>query len=108
MNLFITQLAQATETAGGCYVNGEPASCAQAGGIVAAIMIPMLLVFAVLGVFWLISLVHLIKHDDVPNRVVWLILHFVGLGPLAGIIYFFAVKRPYDKNHATPPVAPAQ
>jgi hypothetical protein len=108
MNLFITQLAQAAETSGGCYVNGEPASCAQAGGIVAAVMIPMFLVFAVLSVFWIISLIHLIKHADVPNRAVWLILHFVGLGPLAGIIYFFAVKRPYDKKSTAAPATPAQ
>lgn len=102
MHNLLTRLAivyNDTPSEYGCFVNGEPVSCTEAGKVVAAILIPFLLVFAVLTVFWIISLIHLVKHEDVPNRTLWIILHFVGLGPLAGIIYFFVVKRPYDRSH---------
>ncbi len=101
MSYLSTQLAYAYESATptGCYINGEPASCAATGGIIAAILIPLLLVGIVLAVFWFISLLHVIQHEDVPNRMIWIILHFVGLGPLAGVVHFFAVKLPYQKSH---------
>lgn len=62
------------------------------------LLFPFLLVACF--VFWVITLVHVIQHEDVPDRIVWIILHFVGLGIIAGPIYFFAIKQPYDKKHA--------
>jgi hypothetical protein len=103
---FLSTFAQTTSGAS-CTINGQPADCGKAGGILAAVFIPLMLIGAVLFVFWVISLVHLIQHPDVPNRIVWLILHFVGLNMLAGIIYFFVVKRPYDKQHAMGAGVPA-
>jgi len=81
-----------------CTVNGEPADCGKAGAIALAILIPLFLIFAVCAVFWIITLIHALKHPDVPNRTLWIVLHFILLGPLAGPVYFFAVKRPYDKR----------
>lgn len=81
-----------------CTVNGEPAECGQTLSILGVVFIPLLIFFCVLAVFWVISLIHLVKHPDVPNRLIWIVLHFIFLGPLAGIIYFFAVKRGYDKG----------
>jgi len=53
-------------------------------------------------VFWIISLVHVIQHDDVKDRILWLVLILV-LGNIMGVIYFFAVKRPYDRGGARDP-----
>lgn len=58
----------------------------------------ILLAFAALFVFWIITLVHAISHEDVPDRVLWIVLHFV-VGAIMGPIYWFAVKRPYDEKH---------
>jgi energy-coupling factor transporter transmembrane protein EcfT len=94
---FITSFAQTAST--GCMKNGQPVDCSEIQGTLAAVFIPFTIIGIVLMIFWVISLVHLFKHADVPNRALWIVLHFVGLGPLAGIIYFFAVKRGYDKAH---------
>lgn len=48
-------------------------------------------------VFWLIALVHLINNEDVKDRVLWIVLLFV-VGGVIGPVYYFAVKKPYDKN----------
>ncbi len=106
MDQVIVRLAQATTTSS-CTVNGEPCTADQAAGLGI-----FFLVFAVFGlaffVVWVITLIHLIKHEDVPNRTLWLVLHFIGAPFLASLIYFFVVKRPYDKAHAgSAPVAPA-
>ena len=90
----------AVNSTSNCTVNGQPADCGKALQVAGAFVLPLAVLMLVLGVFWVISLMHLLKHDDVPNRTIWLVLHFIGLGLSAGIIYFFAVKRPYDKRAA--------
>lgn len=47
-------------------------------------------------VFWVIALIHLIQHEDVKDRILWLVLLFV-IGGVIGPVYYFAVKKPYDK-----------
>ena len=90
-------LAQAVGEAN-CTIDGEPADCGDVAGILGAIFIPIMLIGIVGFVFWLISLIHVIKNDDVENRVMWIVLLIV-LGGLAGIIYFFTVRRKYNKAH---------
>lgn len=48
-------------------------------------------------IFWLIALVHLIKNEDVKDRVLWIVLLFV-VGGIIGPVYYFAVKKPYDEK----------
>ena len=62
--------------------------------------------------------IHVAKHEDVKDRTVWLIVLLtalpLGLMWVAAPIYYFAVKRPYDKGDARevpkplPPQPPAQ
>ena len=87
----------------GCTINGQPASCSQVSHILVPILlfvfIPLFVILIVLAIFWVKSLMHVVKHQDVPNRTLWIILHFVGLGILCGVVYLIFVKRPYDKQH---------
>lgn len=87
---------------GYCYVDGvlqsSSDSCTAAGTIAMAILLPLILVGVALFVWWIITLIHVLSHPDVPNRVLWIVLHFVGLGTIAAPIYYFAVQRPYDKS----------
>lgn len=58
-------------------------------------------------VLWIISLVHVIQHQDVKDRVLWIVILLVA-GSIGGVIYIFAVKRPYDRGgmRELPPQAP--
>lgn len=91
-----------------CTINGQPTSCSQVENIIVplllGIFVPLTIIFVVLMIFWVKSLIHLINHQDVPNRTLWIILHFIILGPLAGVIYLIFVKKPYDKQHVTVPI----
>ena len=54
-------------------------------------------------VLWIISLIHVLQHDDVKDRVMWIVVLLL-VGTIGGIIYFFAVKRPYDKGGMRDPL----
>ena len=90
-----------------CTVNGQPASCGQAGGILAAIGV-FIFIFWIIGianfVFWLISLIHIIKHEDIPNRTMWIVL--ILLVPFADLVYFFGPRRKYNKGGGMPSMPP--
>jgi cytochrome b subunit of formate dehydrogenase len=60
-------------------------------------------------VFWIISLIHVLQHADVKDRVMWIVILLV-VGNIAGLIYFFVVKRPYDKGGMRDPayIAPTK
>ncbi len=74
-------------------------------GILAAIIIPLLVISLVFLVFWIIALIHAVKHQNIQNRGLWLGIligsFFVGMTWLAAIIYYFAVMRPYKKGKAS-------
>jgi hypothetical protein len=58
----------------------------------------IMMAFAVTSwVLWLISLIHVLQHDDIKDRTMWILIILLG-GGLGGIIYFFAAKRPYDRG----------
>lgn len=63
-----------------------------------AIFIPLILLGIAMFVWWIVTLVHVLSHEDVPNRVLWIVLRFVVLGTLAAPVYYFAVQRPYAKT----------
>lgn len=101
--MFLQNFAQ---SAGECTVNGQPVDCGEAaqaaGGILAGFGIFMLLFF-VFGIFstiiWILSLIHLIQHEDVENRMVWILLVF--LVPLANFVYYFGFRNKYEKQHSS-------
>jgi TctA family transporter len=58
----------------------------------------IMMAFAVTSwVLWLISLIHVLQHDDIKDRTMWILIILLG-GGVGGIIYFFAAKRPYDRG----------
>lgn len=100
---------------GMCYVDGVLQStneqCTHAlklfAGIGAAILIPLMLISLFLFVFWIVMLVHVIKHEDLKDRNIWLIALLLSLifsfWGIVAIVYYFAAKRPYDKVSSSKP-----
>lgn len=74
----------------------------------ALLVVSVFFVFALVAVvlwlivLWFVTLIHAIQHEDVPDRVLWIVLHLV-VGSIIGPIYWFAVKKPYDRRTVTPP-----
>lgn len=54
-----------------------------------------------LFVFWIIALIHLVQHEDVKDRTLWLVLLLLIPSGLVGPIYYFAVQRPYQKSQSS-------
>lgn len=111
MLTFLSNLAKSIEYSNGiCTVDGVVQSttdqCVQAGklaaGIFAGILIPILIIGAVLFIFWILALVHLFKHKNIPNYQTWLIVlilgFFLGYSGIAAVVYYFAVMRPMKKG----------
>lgn len=48
-------------------------------------------------VLWIISLIHVFSHQDIKDRILWIVILLVA-GTVGGVVYFFAVKKPYDKG----------
>ncbi len=51
-------------------------------------------------VFWLVMLIHACS-NDIPNKVLWIVLLFL-FGIIAAIVYYFAVKRHCTTNYIAP------
>jgi prolipoprotein diacylglyceryltransferase len=65
----------------------------------------LMFVFAVWSVvFWIRMLIHVAKHD-VENKVVWILI-IVLTGILGAIIYYFVVKKDFDKQAPKMPAPP--
>lgn len=48
-------------------------------------------------VMWILALLHVVQHEDIKDRTTWILV--VALcGGIGGIIYYFVVKKPYDKG----------
>ena len=81
--------------------SGEEAAGAALGLGVGLVFVVFWLAVMALGVaaivLWIISLVHVLQHNDVKDRVMWIVLLLV-VGNIGGVIYFFAIKRPYDRG----------
>jgi len=84
-----------------CYVDGvlqnTNSTCTTAGTVALAILLPLILIGLALFVWWIVTLVHVLTHPDVPNRVLWIVLHFA-VGSISAPVYHFAAKRPYEKS----------
>lgn len=106
--MFRHLLTQAAQT---CSSNGQPASCQAVDHAFAAFGIFFIFLwFIILAlstlnlVFWIISIIHLVQHDDVHDRIMWLVL--VLLVPFAAWVYFFGPKRVHDHAHSTGQLPP--
>jgi amino acid transporter len=90
-------------TTGHCVLNGQEVPCSQLVGAAKHVFewglgIVFLIVVLILlcGVFWLAMLVHAIS-KPIDNIVMWIAIVFFFVLPGA-LLYYFSVKRPYDKR----------
>lgn len=101
--LLLPTIARAQAT---CTLNGQEVPCNQVQGFAALGIGLMILLFAVglaLFVFWILMIVHAATHA-IENKAVWVIVIVIFQG-IGAIIYYFAVKRKFDKAQAMPPPA---
>jgi len=103
MNLSL--LAQTTSSE--CTLNGRPIDCAELAnkakpfiGLGIALFIIIAIIVITTFIFWLVMLIHAIKHNS-PDRNVWIAVlalsFFLGIGFIAAIVYFFAEKPKVDR-----------
>lgn len=107
----VTPFAKSYEIINGqCYIDGilqsSTVACDNAFknilGVLGLIFIPLIIFGIIFFIWWVFCLIHAIKHEDIPDRTVWLIVliggFFLGFSGIAAVIYYFAVKRPYQKS----------
>lgn len=95
-----------------CYLNGKSIPCDEltkgagkwiiGGSIVFFIIIVIISILAF--IFWLVMLIHAAS-KPVDNKVLWIVLMII-IGLPVSIIYYFIVKRKFDKGQVQPPVQP--
>jgi len=90
-----------------CTVNGREVPCEELGNPIKGFLgwvIGGFLVILALGiwaaVFWVMMIVHAAKHD-VENKAMWIIL-MVFTGIVGALIYYFVVKRKFNKQFVPP------
>lgn len=97
---------------GVCKVNGKDIPCEDLYRTAKPFIgwgIGLLAFFALIGllltIFWIWMIVHAAT-KNIENKALWIIMLII-FGHLAAIVYYFAVKRPFDKNQPiiTPPPA---
>ncbi|MAF79940.1 hypothetical protein CL629_02585 [bacterium] len=71
-------------------------------GIIGSIVVFVL--YITLLIFWIVMLVHSIKHP-IEHKPLWILVIILG-GILGSVIYFFAVKKPYEKSGTPPAQSP--
>ncbi|MBX4200436.1 PLD nuclease N-terminal domain-containing protein [Candidatus Parcubacteria bacterium] len=81
-----------------CKLNGQVVPCEQLTGVLktvfgwgAGVFAVFILISLLTTVFWIMMLVHAIKHP-IEHKPLW-ILVMIFAGVLGAIIYYFAVKR---------------
>lgn len=96
----------------GCRLNGREVPCDQLYnttkpfiGLGIGIFIIIGIISLLFAILWIWMLVHAAT-KSIENKALWIILLIIFQG-LAAIVYYFAVKRPFDKNLPimTPPPA---
>lgn len=93
-------------TAGICYVNNHVVDCSNVLPLAGSIFMFFILLWMMfIGIciaafiFWLLMLVHAATRP-IENKALWVIV--IALTHLIGAaIYYFAVKRSFDKKHKT-------
>jgi len=97
-----------------CYLNDKAVPCDEltkgagkwiiGGGIV--FMIIMAIISILAFILWLVMLIHAAS-KPIDNKVLWIVLMVI-IGIPVSIIYYFVVKRKFDKGQVQPPQPPVQ
>lgn len=108
-----TLFAQIARAQGMCTLNGQQVPCDQlaesAKGFLGAgiAMFAVMFVVGIVGtIFWIMMIIHAAT-KPIENRAMWIIIMAL-TGVLGAIIYYFAVKRSFDKQIPPPSAAPTQ
>ena len=109
-------------TNGNCFVDGvlqptteQCTNITNAFFNIGIALLVLFIIFAVISliffVFCVIQLVHVIKHEDIKDRTMWIVLliasFIVGFMWLIVPVYYFAVMRNYNKNKTVQATAQA-
>ena len=100
----------ANRNRGVCEWNGQEVPCENVWNIAKPFVglgIGLIIFFTLIGILLTILWIWMIIHaatKNIENKALWIIL-LIFFGHLAAIIYYFAVKRPFDKGQpiVTPP-----
>ncbi len=98
-----------------CLVDGQAVPCPELGGharsfIGAGLFFTLVIVALMVWglVFWILMIVHAVK-NPIESKALWILIMLL-TGILGAIVYYFAIKRPFEmekgKNSITPPSAP--
>ena len=113
LSIFFTSFLAMFQASGvlaqtGCTLNGKEVPCSEVGGF-AALGFGFMAVFFIIGIlffiFWIMMIVHAAS-NNIENKALWIVL-IVIFQALGAIVYYFAVKRPFDKAKKSAPMAPA-
>jgi predicted neutral ceramidase superfamily lipid hydrolase len=95
------QVALAAAT---CTSNGHEVPCADMKfALIWSLGVVLLfLAFSIWAtVFWILMLVHAVKHDSERKALMWVIL-MVFTGIVGSLVYYFVVKRKFNANRVEP------
>lgn len=106
VGLAINQVALAQTK---CTVNGKEVDCAEAGaqlnGLFGGLFVIMIII-ALIGlagtIFWVLMIIHAAS-KPIENRALWIIV-MVFTGAVGAVIYYFVVKREFDKQSSPAPI----
>ena len=108
----VTLTTEIAFAASKCTLNGKEVDCAQLGETVKTFLgwgIGLFVVFAAIGlwaaIFWLLMLIHAATHE-IENKAVWIIL-IIFTGIIGALIYYFMVKRPFNRRVVMPGTTPS-
>ncbi len=92
-----------------CNVNGEVVPCSELSKrfnsfipnwFIVLLSISLILFYVFCFVFWILMLIHAAKHD-IDNKAMWIIIIAI-TGIIGAVIYYFVVKRKFDKKLIPP------
>jgi hypothetical protein len=94
-----------------CELNGKVVPCEQLNESFEQFMgwgIGIGILFFIIGVlvfiFWISMIVHAVKYP-IEHKPIWILVLILG-GILGAIVYYFAVKKPYNVSRNFPPTTP--
>jgi len=65
------------------------------------IVVALFIIISIVAiVFWVLMLIHAITKNTTETQIVWIAV-MIAFGPLAALIYYFAVKKPLDAQAFT-------
>ncbi len=94
-----------------CTVNEKEVDCAEAGaqlnGLFGGLFVVMIIA-ALIGlagtIFWILMIIHAAS-KPIENRALWIVV-MVFTGAVGAVIYYFVVKREFDRQSSPAPTIP--